>query len=241
MNRIGWLSLITGVTFACSSLAVLRAEAAPEAASNLPNKRYVLMVAGDSAGPATPTPTNPPPTPTITATPTVPPTLTPVPAPVTFGTGTFLVGSDIPARTYRTRSATDGCYWERLNGLGGTLDEIESNDFTDGTSVVSISQSDVAFRSSRCAVWTTDLSPITSSPTAPLTLSGTVIVNVDIAPGIWRSAGGDGCYWERLTGFSGDLSDIEANDFTTGGPVVVQIAASDKGFSSSRCGTWTRQ
>jgi len=240
MNRTGWMALFAGLVLASCSLVVLRADAAPKAASTLPNKRYVLMVAGDSSGPSTPTPTIPPPTSTPIATATSLPTAIPAPAPITFGAGTYLIGSDIPARTYRTRSPADGCYWERLNGLGGTLSEIESNDFTNGVSVVTISASDVAFRSSRCATWTSDLSPITSSPNAPLTLSGTVIVGVDIAPGIWRSAGGDGCYWERLSGFSGSLVDIEANDFTTGGPVVVQIAASDKGFSSNRCGTWTR-
>jgi hypothetical protein len=58
--------------------------------------------------------------------------------------------------------------------------------------------------------------------------------------GTWRNVTNiNGCYWERLRGFSGNLSDIIANDFTsTPGRSIVTIASSDVGFSSTRCGTW---
>jgi hypothetical protein len=49
---------------------------------------------------------------------------------------------------------TDGCYWERLSGLGGTFGEIIANDFTnDAVAYVTIAPTDVAFRSSRCGPW----------------------------------------------------------------------------------------
>lgn len=60
-----------------------------------------------------------------------------------------------------------------------------------------------------------------------------------IKPGRYRGvAQAQDCYWERTTA-SGDTI---ANDFVTYAPtgVVVTIRASDRGFSSSNCGPWTR-
>ncbi len=72
--------------------------------------------------------------------------------------------------------------------------------------------------------------------------SGTFRVGVDIASGTYVAPGGSGCYWERESVFGGGGSDsIIANDFFPGqGQVVVTIAASDKGFKTSGCGTWKR-
>jgi hypothetical protein len=68
--------------------------------------------------------------------------------------------------------------------------------------------------------------------------NGTHRVGVDIAPGTYVAAGGTGCYWERQSVFGGGLDSIIANDLSRGGQVVVTIAASDKGFKTSGCGTW---
>ena len=150
-----------------------------------------------------------------------------------------MVGVDIQPGTYRTRTATSGCYWERLSGFGGTIDEIIANDFTDDTSVVTIKLTDAGFTSRRCAAWTNDLSAVTTSQTAPFD-EGTFIVGTDIAPGTWRAPGGSSCYWQRMRSFSGDFDDIIANDFGGTSPVVA-ISGTDKGFQTHRCGTWTRQ
>ena len=70
---------------------------------------------------------------------------------------------------------------------------------------------------------------------------GMQVVGTDITAGTYRTDGGDGCYWERLSGFGGNSDEIIANDFiSASGQVVVTIAASDAAFSSERCGTWTR-
>ena len=55
-----------------------------------------------------------------------------------FGSGTHRVGSDISPGTYRTRSAVSSCYWERLRGFSGDLDDIIANDFSSGFQVVTI-------------------------------------------------------------------------------------------------------
>lgn len=67
---------------------------------------------------------------------------------------------------------------------------------------------------------------------------GFFTVGDEIAPGTWRSTGGgDSCYWERLSGLSGEFEDIIANHFGTAG-VTVTIATSDKAFKAEGCGTW---
>lgn len=70
-----------------------------------------------------------------------------------FGEGTYLVGSDIQPGTYRS-SEGDHCYWTRLSGTGGTLDEIIANDIATGPTVVTIGPGDFAFDSYGCGTWT---------------------------------------------------------------------------------------
>jgi hypothetical protein len=65
------------------------------------------------------------------------------------------VGTDIQPGTYRTRSASSGCYWERLSGFGGSMGEILANENTDGPAVVTIASSDKGFKSQGCGTWTT--------------------------------------------------------------------------------------
>ena len=72
-----------------------------------------------------------------------------------FGPGTFLVGIDVPPGTYRSRPDGSHCYWARLSGLGGTLDDIIANEgVNSGQAIVEIASSDYAFQSSGCVAWT---------------------------------------------------------------------------------------
>jgi putative cell wall-binding protein len=158
---------------------------------------------------------------------------------VRFGDGTYQVGEDIPAGTYRTRTDPPGggCYWERLAGFSGELSDINANEFTDTHAVVTIESGDVGFRTDGCGTWTSDLSAITASPTAPFE-DGTWIVGTDVQAGTWSAPGGEGCYWARLNGFSGELADIESNDFGSTNPVV-EVSSADAGFMASGCGEWS--
>lgn len=177
-----------------------------------------------------------------TAAPTVPPAPTATskpaaPAAVSFGDGMYVVGQDIPPGTYRNR-ATGSCYWERLKGFGGSLDEIVANSASRGPIVVTILPTDKGFHSRGCGVLSQDLSAITPSPASPFG-DGTYIVNTDVAPGRWRSDGTGSCYWERLKSFGGTLDEIITNNASTG-PSIVEIAPGDRGFHSSGCGKWTK-
>jgi hypothetical protein len=184
----------------------------------------------------TPTPTETA-TPTDTPTPTETPTPTPTPVP-NFGSGVRIVGDEIVPGTYRNWSS-QSCYWARLSGFSGEIGDIIANENVEGYEVVTIAPGDAGFESSsRCGRWSQDLSPVTESQNAPFG-QGTYIVGVDIAPGTWRSeATGSYCYWARLSGFGGTISNIKAND-NVDGQAIVAISANDAGFKSSRCGTWT--
>ncbi len=70
---------------------------------------------------------------------------------------------------------------------------------------------------------------------------GTHEVKKDIQPGTYRTrAGMSGCYYARLSGFGGGVGDIISND-NTDDVAIVTIAPTDKGFKSTRCGTWVKQ
>lgn len=154
-----------------------------------------------------------------------------------FKDGNYIVGTDIQPGTYRTRTSSSGCYYARLSGFSGSLEEIIANENANGPAVIMIAPTDKGFKSSRCGTWTQDLSAITTSPTS--FGDGIYIVGTDIQPGTYKSTGGSGCYYARLNGFTGTLDDILANE-NTDGPAIVTIAVGDKGFKSARCGTWSK-
>jgi hypothetical protein len=67
------------------------------------------------------------------------------------------------------------------------------------------------------------------------------------AVGLWRTLGGDACYWARLRAFSGQPDDVIADDLSHGGPRYAQILPTDAGFKQSGClpfwqepGPWAR-
>ena len=160
-----------------------------------------------------------------------------------FGDGTHIVGDDITSGTYRARGG-GSCYWARLSGFGGTLDDIIANGGFGASPVVTIERSDAGFETSGCGTWTKSSGGSSGSSTrtagAASFGNGTHLVGDDIAPGTYRAPGGDGCYWARLRGFGGTLDDIIANG-GFGANATVTIAASDAGFESSNCGTWTKR
>lgn len=175
---------------------------------------------------------------TAAATTTVAPTTTsslPQPA---FGSGTHLVGDDIQPAVYETGQVEGpfGCYWERLSGLSGELDDIIANGNVAGHDVVEIAADDAAFGTD-CDAWydLTEREPLLT--TIP---EGKWVLNSHIRAGTYEAPGGDSCYWERLSGLSGTLDDVIANDLPQG-PAIVEISSSDVAFNSAGCGDWAPQ
>ena len=173
---------------------------------------------------------------TTTTNPLPPTTAAPV-GPVTqFGDGTWIVGQDIAAGTYRTYGGSN-CYWERDRDFSGGLNSIIANDNAAGPAIVTIRPTDRGFTTKSCGEW----SPLPAhGPRATTIGQGTFAVGIDIASGTYSTAGGSNCYWERESGFLGSSSDsIIANDNPTG-RAVVTIAPTDKGFKTTGCAIWTR-
>jgi len=167
----------------------------------------------------------------------------PPPPPVSFGPGAYRIGAlpNLPAGRYYT-DPFYGCYWERISGPGGTLDQVIANDFVGedaGQKIVDIRSTDYAFSTDPdCGTWY-------STPRRGLQATitpGTWLVGSQIAPGTYMSYVSYGCYWERLRNFDGTLSAIIANDFVDApGYQYVQVSAGDVGFNSDGdCGTWQR-
>jgi len=185
----------------------------------------------------TTTTTAAPTTTTTTAPTTTTTTVPPGPEPA-FGSGIQVVGEDVQAGIYETgmlrAGIFEGCYWERLSGFSGDFDEIIANNNAVVHDVVEIMSSDAAFDSD-CDVWY-ELTPL-DTPLSAIP-QGKWVVGVHIEAGTYQAEGGDSCYWERLSGVSGEFDDILANDLPSGS-AIVEISSSDHAFNSSGCGEWT--
>jgi len=164
---------------------------------------------------------------------TISPTTDPNPH---FSDGVFQIGKDIQPGTYRLREKPSGCYYERLKGFGGSVGDIISNENTSAYAIVTINATDKGFKSQNCGYWTQDLSAVTTNKTT--FDDGMFIVGTDIEPGTYKNTGSTGCYYARLSGFEGGIGEIIANE-NTDTSAIVTIGASDKGFTSHDCGTWT--
>lgn len=85
---------------------------------------------------------------------------------------------------------------------------------------VEIHDGDEAFSASGCGDW---IEVVAVDEPGTSFGDGRWAVGDHIAPGSHRSNGGDSCYWERLSGFSGEFDDIIANDIVEG-RALVEIA-----------------
>ncbi len=70
--------------------------------------------------------------------------------------GMYLVGTDIPAGTYRTTGPEDSaipwCYWERLANASGEFDAIIANNGGEGPMSVTVDEGEY-FSTNGCAPW----------------------------------------------------------------------------------------
>jgi hypothetical protein len=163
------------------------------------------------------------------------PSTTPEPEVPSYGDGTYRVGKDIKAGTYR--SGDDGiCYWASLKGFGGDIDDIIANG-NNSPAIVTLRPADKGFQSQGCGDW----KPVaTTFPTTPSKKfgDGAFMVGKDIAPGTYRSSGSGSCYWARRSSFAGGgIDGILANGNSPG---IVTISSGDVGFETYGCGAWTR-
>jgi hypothetical protein len=167
------------------------------------------------------------------------PTTTTQPAPTppvtSFGNGTYEVGSQLVAQTYRAAGGTD-CSWARLSSLGGAANDVIADGDPLGPPIVTVAPTDAAFESEGCGIW----SPApTSGPEATSMGDGTWGVGIDIVAGTYQATSTGSCYWARLSSFSGETDATITDGDAAPGPFTVTISPSDVGFLSSGCGEWT--
>jgi hypothetical protein len=157
----GWLKA-SGIGFGTFILGIIIGStsggSAPTAGTGTPESTVTITQPTQAAPTATITqPAKP--GPTVTTTVQVPGakvTVTakpPGPAVGIAEDGTWLVGVDVKAGTYRSSNSGD-CYWARLKNTNGDLDSILANG-NGGNQVVTIKRTDKAFESANgCAPWT---------------------------------------------------------------------------------------
>jgi hypothetical protein len=157
------------------------------------------------------------------------------PAPTLTRDGTYRVGVNIGAGTY-VSSVSDFCYWERRSNAGDDFAGIIANDLGNGQRIVTVASTDSYLLSQGCGSWTRLV-----ALGAPRTSMGDGVFaeGIHVSPGLYQAPGSDGCYWARLSDFSGDLDGIIDNFFGSG-QQYVRIYPGDAGFESSDCGTWRR-
>ncbi|NRQ33982.1 hypothetical protein HII36_19305 [Nonomuraea sp. NN258] len=84
--------------------------------------------------------------------------------------------------------------------------------------------------------------PVAGPPDNPASIQ-VLVVGKDIQPGTYRTtgpvAGGAACYWARMSGTSGSMSDVIDAGMPPGAATVT-IQATDKAFSTAGCAPWTR-
>ena len=195
-----------------------------------PTETPVPKATHDDTPAPTATPTE---TPVPAATPTDVPTPTPTPEPG-YGDRTWIVGAEITPGTYAA-PGSDLCYWARLNGFGGSLDEIIANELGSGRQIVTIDPGDSGFSTRGCGQWVQLEEALTPLDAIP---DGKWVVGTEITPGTYAAPGSDLCYWARLNGFGGSLDEIITNELGSGRQIVT-IDPGDSGFSTRGCGTWT--
>ena len=146
----------------------------------------------------------------------------------------YEVSKDISPGTYVGRAGTgalDSCSWTRLSGASGEFSDVIAVDNARGQFYVEILDTDKYFRTG-CVVTPLEAWPTPDEPLSEIEV-GMYIVGQDISPGTYVGRAGtgalDSCSWTRLSGASGEFSDVIAVD-NARGQFYVEILDTDKYF-----------
>ena len=155
----------------------------------------------------------------------------------TIPIGTHIVGTDVSSGIYAGKAGTDvldSCSWRRLSGVSGDISDVIAIDNPQGQFYVEIFDTDKYFNTG-CELTPLDAWPQPEEPLSTIQI-GTHIVGTDISPGIYVGKAGtdvlDSCSWMRLSGVSGDISEIIAID-NPQGQFYVEIFDTDEYLSTS--------
>ena len=131
------------------------------------------------------------------------------------------------------------CTWQREKSPNPP-DNVLAQGQVNGQAIVDILATDAYFNSSGCGTWTGYVAP--QQPVSQFGEGQWVVGDAgkgQILPGAYHTSGGANCTWARLKAFSGDPADVIAKgDGKTGANVTIE--ATDAGFTSTSCPTWTK-
>ncbi|MDT0274672.1 hypothetical protein [Blastococcus goldschmidtiae] len=156
-------------------------------------------------------------------------------------TGTARVGSTLTADVRAwTPSATVSYQWKRggvaIAGATGRTYRLVAADHQRAITVTVTGKRTAYISTARTSRPTASVAP----PRPTVTRDGTFRVGAEIGAGTYVSqASSDFCYWERRSYAGDDFEGIIANDLG-GGQRIVRIASTDRYFTTSGCGSWTR-
>jgi len=166
----------------------------------------------------------------------------------TFGTGDWLVGTDVAPGTYATSGGLH-CGWWRLDAAGLELEDSDAGVGGvlgmglqhGGQNIVTIAPTDTVFISANCGTWV----PLSSTPVLRSSVgNGDYGVGIHVQSGIWQSTTFDPeyCYVEIGYGFAGDYDELSFWGGPEDGATQIQIGLFDDDvrFSTRDCGTWVR-
>jgi hypothetical protein len=164
-----------------------------------------------------------------------------------FGDGVWEIDTELDPGTYVTVAPEDGfgCYWARLSGFSGDFEEIIANGNLEvgARGRVTIEEGDAGIELSGGCEWANiDNAPEVSPSDS--TGDGVWEIGTEVEPGTYTTTAPEdslGCYWARLSGFSGEFDDIIANgNLDAGARGRVEVSDSDTGIEFSGTCTWTR-
>jgi hypothetical protein len=168
--------------------------------------------------------------------------LEPLAARTTFGPGQYRVPADMPIGRYYS-DPSNGCHFTRVRGFGGAPSDVIVDtivNFDAGQWIVDLLSTDAGFvTDANCGFWF----PTPRRGLLTGITPGMWIVGAQITPGTYRAESStQGCYWQRVSNFTGAIDAIIASQFVTSpGVQLVTIANTDAGFSATtECGTWVR-
>jgi hypothetical protein len=156
--------------------------------------------------------------------------------------GSHAVGRTIVAGRYRSVPNGRRCHWDRTTPvISGRYATLAIGVATGSSAVVDVRPTDGVFTSIGGCRWTPVEAAVTLSPYSSFA-DGTYVVGLDIAPGLWTSAGLPGCFWQRSANFTGELQAVrDAQLIREPRPVTVLIESTDAGFTTSGCGHWVHE
>jgi hypothetical protein len=133
----------------------------------------------------------------------------------TYSSGTYQVGTDLPAGLYKGMTDGEGGYWEITKDASGSLDSIIANANVSGQFYVDVKAAQFLTLNELIIA---DANAVkTETPVSTDISDGMYLVGTDIVAGRYKgTTNGDSGYWQVTKDASGTMDSIISNDNVSG-------------------------